>query len=186
MNQADLPATAPAILCAMPRTVYRSLGCRVYDRRRDAWTFAGPGPVIAHPPCRLWGRLSQFSRGTELELFRELLLGFWCVRQVERWGGVVEQPWDSRLFQACAVSQSALVDLDQYWFGHPAPKRTWLYFSPPRRLPPMPLRLSPPRGRTPAGRLQGGVETLSRQAREATPPAFAAWLIQAVASPSSP
>ena len=46
-----------AILCASRKTAYRDIpGVEIYDEDRDARTFPGGMPVIAHPPCRRWTR----------------------------------------------------------------------------------------------------------------------------------
>jgi len=55
-----------AVLCAAPRTIYRSLeAVEVYDRRRDARTFAGGMPIIAHPPCRGWSAKTRHQAKPE-------------------------------------------------------------------------------------------------------------------------
>lgn len=42
-----------AVLFAREDSVYKTLPeCEVYDMARDARTYDGPWPVVAHPPCR--------------------------------------------------------------------------------------------------------------------------------------
>jgi len=43
-----------AVLFARADSIYKSLpDCDVYDIERDARTYDGPWPVVAHPPCRV-------------------------------------------------------------------------------------------------------------------------------------
>ena len=45
-----------AVLCARHDSPYKAIPtCDVYDEARDARTFPGGVPVIAHPPCRGFG-----------------------------------------------------------------------------------------------------------------------------------
>lgn len=51
-----------AVLFARQDSTYKALsGVDVYDIDRDARTFQGGMPVVAHPPCRAWGRLRAFA-----------------------------------------------------------------------------------------------------------------------------
>lgn len=109
-------------------------------------------------------------------------LGLWCAQQVQRWGGILEQPAYSHLWSAAQlpfpdspVHRSLWsITVDQYWWGGPTPKATWLLFSHihPRSLQ-LPIRLRSPSQ-------HGDVWAhLSRRQRSETPPAFAAWLVAA-------
>jgi len=170
-------ALAVAILCTRGRSVYRQLpGCDCYDAERDARTFVGGLPVVAHPPCRLWAGLVHLSKPSAPDEEREL--GVFCARKVAECGGVLEHPARSRLFRAAGLPHPGedcplgfTLDVDQFWWGHLGRKRTWLFVSGVSRaaLPPVPFRLDD-MNRKP-------VEFLSGMRREATPPALAEWLV---------
>ena len=163
-----------AILCARRDSVYKSFGdCDVYDADRDAFSFAGGSPVVAHPPCRGWGRFAWRSNHTE----RELELGRFCLQAVQQNGGVLEHPAGSRLFdgiprpgQGPRRRTGFLLSLDQGWFGHAARKNTWVYVVGilPTSLPAMSYSLHRP---------WRSVVDQSRADRERTPFDFALWLV---------
>lgn len=187
------PPIPVAALFLLRNSIYQSLpGVECYDRKRDALTFSGGMPLVAHPPCRLWGRLRHFSTADP----KEKDLALWTVDMIRRWGGVLEHPCGSKLWehrtlphpgQGLDSHQGYSLSLDQYWFGHRAPKRTWLYICGVRRrdLPRMPIRLGPARHLvTTSGPYRSGIE-ITRRERSATPPAFAEWLVE-VARRTSP
>ena len=66
-----------AALYVESRGVYAGLpDVDLRDRDRDARTYAGPWPVVAHPPCARWGRSwggnpTQHSRGSSWETTRD-------------------------------------------------------------------------------------------------------------------
>lgn len=168
--------SAVAVLFARKTSHYKTFaGADVFDAERDARTYAGGAPVIAHPPCRAWGRLRQFAKPRHDE--RDLAL--WAVCQVRKWGGVLEHPAGSLLWEAAGLPQPGERDefggftlpVFQSWWGHRAPKATWLYIVgiEPRELPPLPFELGVPPGR---------IENMGKAEREATPPQFASWLIE--------
>lgn len=39
-----------------------------WDEKRDARTYRGPGPAVAHPPCQLWGNFAAANYGREFAL----------------------------------------------------------------------------------------------------------------------
>ena len=81
----ERPLQTVAILCAQSRSVYFDLDAvEVYDAKRDARTFGGGKPVVAHPPCRAWSRHCAHQAKPEPG---ERELGLWCVDQVKKWGG---------------------------------------------------------------------------------------------------
>ena len=48
-----------AVLFARADSVYKTLpGVDVYDIERDARTYDGPWPVVAHPPCTRWSMIN--------------------------------------------------------------------------------------------------------------------------------
>lgn len=137
-----------AVLFARADSLYkRNPLCDVYDEQRDALTWPGGARVIAHPPCREWGRLHRFSKAPP----HERQLAIWAVWVVRRYGGVVEHPAASKLWDymklpapgaAPDVWGGHTVEIRQCDFGHPAEKLTWLYVvrgtlpsMPPRREP---------------------------------------------------
>ena len=133
------------VLFAHRQTHYRVLpGVEVYDQLRDARTWPGGSPVIAHPPCAQWGRLRQLATPKP----EEKALGPWAVEQVRKWGGVLEHPAGSKLWPTCKMPQPGqsdeyggwTLDIDQVVFGHAAQKRTWLYVCGcrPEAAPPIP------------------------------------------------
>ena len=130
-----------AVLCCRPHSVYKSIeGLDCYDRRRDARTFAGGMPVIAHPPCRYWlkglfGRQARAAAdAAAIQAEREL--GLRCAEQVKRWGGILEQPRGSELWEAADLPPPGRMRPREFsllvwqsWWGFEFRKATWLFFS---------------------------------------------------------
>jgi len=166
------PFSNVAVLYAREDSIYKSLSPHVYDIHRDARHYNGPFPVVAHPPCRGWGRLRHFAKPRP----DEKALAYHAVHAVRTWGGVLEHPASSSLWEACELPAPGQRDawggftyvVDQAWFGHRAPKRTWLYIVGADSLPEVPFEL---------GQRSGRVELMGTREREATPPAFAFWLL---------
>lgn len=180
--------TAVAVLFARADSNYKAHALAdVYDEARDARTWAGGAPVVAHPPCRAWGRLRAFAKPAEHEKALALL----AVAHVRRYGGVLEHPEASSLWKAAGLPRPGegkdehggwTLCIDQFWWGHRARKRTWLYIvgCEGHELPDIPLRL----GDAPCvvGLYSGRDRSRSRRSiskaeREHTPPALAAWLL---------
>jgi hypothetical protein len=82
------------------------------------------------------------------------------------------------------------IAVSQQWWGHRAEKRTWLYICgmAPKEVPPMPLIIGEAHAiigtsgrRRDGGRLHKGDPgwrpEVTKREREATPPAFAKWLL---------
>lgn len=124
------------------RGVYANLpNVDVWDEKRDARTYAGPHPVVAHPPCSRWCRLAGlvearwgYKRGDDGGCFAAALAA------VRRWGGVLEHPAHSDAWirfglpvpkrgggwhKGFCGGWSCYVEQCRY--GHAAKKATWLY-----------------------------------------------------------
>lgn len=174
-----------AVLFARRDSIYKDIPFTdVFDEDRDALSFTGGFPVVAHPPCRGWGRLRAFSNHTEAELD----LARFAVRQVRDNGGVLEHPYGSSLWTD--QNLPAVGSRDQYggytlpvfqhWFGHRAQKATLLYIvgCEPKNIPAYPLNLETPShvvARSSKG--PGHRPEITKAEREATPKPFAIWLM---------
>lgn len=172
---------------------------------RDARLYAGPHPVVAHPPCERWGRFwhgstrkpHQFKLGDDNGCFEAAL------HAVRTWGGVLEHPADSHAWEAFGLAKPPRTGgwiqadnhggitcrVEQGFYGHVARKPTWLYavgITPPelrwgngeQRLHPVALERH---GYAKARRIGmmamiGGKR--KKEIRDATPPAFRDELIK--------
>lgn len=171
-----------------PRGPYPALVAEYYEAERDARSYAGPWPVVAHPPCGPWGRLRYLCKSHD-----EAVHGPIAVELVRRFGGVLEHPLGSALWRACDIPQPG--ELPDQWggrcfavnqvaWGHPCPKPTWLYTV---GVAPRVVVDGIRSGGTPTHRITSGPRyherpSASRRLRRLTPPAFAAWLVELAAS----
>ncbi|WP_116791424.1 hypothetical protein [Achromobacter dolens] len=180
-------------------------GVDPWDEPRDARKYAGNLPVVAHPPCQLWGAMANvnFVRwggehnrpGNDHGCFEAAL------RSVRAYGGVLEHPAKSRAFafygltrptaigwQRC-ISGGWVCEVWQSAYGHRANKATWLYYC--GNNPPPQLRWDRPRGSHQVGfHDQRGKHrnkpTLPRREASATPPEFRNVLLAIARSAGTP
>lgn len=114
-----------------------------WDKERDARRYAGPHPIVAHPPCERWGR--YWSGGPNASYRRRLGDDDGCfaaaLAHVRRWGGVIEHPeashawWSHGLTRPPKCGGWVVADFEGGWtccveqghYGHRARKATWLY-----------------------------------------------------------
>lgn len=174
-----------AVLFARADSVYKTLpGTDVWDIQRDARKWPGGSSLVAHPPCRAWGRLRQFAKPRE----DEKALGPWAVEQVKRWGGVLEHPAESTLFAHCGLPRPAghcdpdkgwTLAIDQHWWGHRAEKSTWLFIVGVHAydLPSIPLKLGKATHCIRPTKSYPRLPSVTKAEREHTPPALAQWLV---------
>lgn len=177
-----------AVLFARADSVYKKIQvCDVWDAGRDARKWPGGMPVIAHPPCRAWGRLRHFAKPRPDE--KELAI--FAVEQLRIYGGVLEHPAKSTLWAAAGLPAPGGVDKFGGWtlpvlqsaWGHRADKATFLYVvgCAPAELPVLPLRLEYATHVIGSrARNSDGTRKLecSKAERERTPIALAYWLVE--------
>jgi hypothetical protein len=161
-----------------------------WDEARDARLYAGPWPVVAHPPCQRWSKFwfgstykvahgtPRLTKGDDGGCFKAAL------DAVRTYGGVLEHPAHShawRAFNLIAPPDAGgwvVADdrggwtcrIDQSQFGHRAQKPTWLY-AVGCDLPSLPwqrLRIPDPDGRS----RRGVLALMGHAERDASPPAF--------------
>ncbi|HQT62751.1 hypothetical protein [Acidiphilium sp.] len=118
-----------------------------WDETRDARRYAGPWPVVAHPPCQRWGKLwagqplhikrtgERKRKGDDGGCFAAALAA------VRKWGGVLEHPWGSHAWPHFGLNTPPreggwiAADFEGGWtccveqgrYGHYARKPTLLY-----------------------------------------------------------
>lgn len=177
-----------SILFARQDSIYKTLGVDVWDIDRDARLWPGGNPCVAHPPCRAWGQLKHFAKPRHDE--KELALI--SVDFIRAQGGVLEHPSGSTLWDEKPLPLPGhtdkwggyTIDVDQFWFGHKAKKKTFLYICgvDKKDLPAIPMRfdlieytVSSKIKKKSGRRLK---KEITKAEREATPIAFAQWLIE--------
>jgi hypothetical protein len=123
--------------------VYWNLpGVDPWDEERDARLYAGPYPVVAHPPCNKWSPLAYINQrripgyrlGDDGGCFAAAL------GKVRLWGGILEHPAESLAWSHYKLTRprrgcwsmpdeygARVTEVDQGAYGHRARKRTWLY-----------------------------------------------------------
>lgn len=133
-----------AALFVAPKGVYFGLpDVDPWDARRDARTYGGPHPVVAHPPCERWGRYwggapwqkERKTLGDDDGCFAAALAA------VRAFGGVLEHPEGSHAWRHFDLNCPprgggwVVADWEGGWtccveqgsYGHRARKATWLY-----------------------------------------------------------
>jgi hypothetical protein len=136
--------TTVAALYVDPKGVYAGLpGVDLWDEERDARLYAGPWPVVAHPPCASWCQLASVNEkrwgkriGDDNGCFRLAL------EAVREWGGVLEHPAYSLAWgvhdlprptrgswQRSFLDDGWVTEVSQSAYGCLARKRTWLYLN---------------------------------------------------------
>lgn len=134
--------TVVAALFVQTGGVYYGLeGVDPWDEERDARLYAGPHPVVAHPPCARWSRLAGFTearfgykRGEDGGCFKAAL------EAIRAYGGVLEHPAFSKAFDMFGLPEpiwkggwtlgldgGASAYIEQGRYGLPVKKATWLY-----------------------------------------------------------
>ncbi len=182
------PPRTIAALYVDPKGPYVGLpGVEVWDEARDARLYAGPHPVVAHPPCSRWCQLAGivekrygYKRGEDGGCFKAALAA------VRRFGGVLEHPAKTHAWRAFDLPRPTAVgwartfcggfvcSVEQGHYGHPARKATWLYAFGVPHLPS--LRWGPSEAEAVVSwcKNHGGGDgpRIGKRAASATPPAF--------------
>lgn len=174
-----------------------------WDIVRDARLYEGILPVIAHPPCQLWGNMAfvNYSRwgGEHNKPFNDDGCFKSALDNVNRVGGVLEHPAKTRAFGFYGLSKPDKIgwsksgngwvcEVWQSAYGHRANKATWLYYV--GNKPPFDLDWSKPVGSYQIGfQDQRGKAknkpTLSKKEASSTPVLFRDELIRLVVHASA-
>ncbi len=140
-----------------------------------------------NPPCRKFSRLRAKCTAPEIEKS----LAYWSVNKIIEHGGVLEHPSCSTLWKEVGlplpghrpVNGLYSISLDQFWFGHPCKKNTWLLIKgiDINELPAMPFKMGEPEFVVSTSRRKYGKKrAIPKSKRSSTPPDFAKWLMEVV------
>lgn len=185
---------------------YSDLPCvDTWPEERDARGYAGSLPVVAHPPCQLWGAMAKVNYvrwggehnrpGNDGGCFISAL------SSVRRFGGVLEHPAKSKAWDVHGLSKPTAIGwqqtIDGGWvcevwqsaYGHRANKATWLYYCGVN--PPFELRWAKPRGSHQVGFYDkrgkaANKPTLGKREANATPLEFRDELIRLACQSQNP
>jgi len=159
-----------------------------WDIKRDARLYAGPHPVVAHPPCDRWHQLSAVNNkrwGWAIDDDDGCFAA--ALAAVQNYGGVLEHPAESRAFKFHGIPEPVADDwqltIDGDWvteiwqssYGHGARKRTWLLYH--GAMPPPLLNWQRQPGKFQIGWFDRKLPQLPKRERAATPLAFRDLLI---------
>jgi hypothetical protein len=167
-----------------------------WDIDRDARLYEGSNPVVAHPPCQLWGALAfvNFKRWGGEHNIPENDGGCFesAFNSVNRCGGVLEHPAKTRAWAKYGLNKPTkegwsksgdgwVCEVWQSAYGHRANKATWLYYK--GKVPPFELNWERIKGTHQIGfHDQRGKEankpTLNKKEANATPIDFKNELIK--------
>jgi hypothetical protein len=167
-RKSTLPTEAGAVIAAL--YVQRG-GCYwdlpdvdPWDEARDARKYAGPWPVVAHPPCQRWGRYwhgstrkpHQYELGADDGCFDA------AISAVRQYGGVIEHPAHSHAWKRFGLPKPSKdggwwegcegfsCHVEQGHYGHLSRKVTWLYYVGGSRPPQLSIIWGPSPQRLPA------------------------------------
>ena len=173
-----------------------------WDEARDATLYAGPNPIVAHPPCKRWGRFWSADGSTEPGHDGGLFLS--ALDSLRRWGGVLEHPEASHAWAHFEIPRPSVgtwtrsrgnewtTCVAQRNYGHKARKLTWLLCCGETEPPPLDWSkpeppeayLCPPGRRGPHAPGDTSVKRLTPRENELTPLPFAELLVSiALAAP---
>lgn len=123
---------------------FNLLDVEPWDIKKDAKNYKGPHPVIAHPPCQLWGKFAKINYlrwgGEHNKPGNDQGCFLFALESVKKYGGVLEHPAFTYAWQTYNIPKPIKIGWNkinenewvcEVWqsaYGHLASKRTWLFY----------------------------------------------------------